>query len=332
MSEMAPITDADPTPEEMAQRVARFRRLVPTADYVDAGIPGCERTTYRVIGHRPDAPIAADGFHLNLVQCAPGKQAPLHNHLTEEVFLALGGTWEVFWGPEGRHALRLEPWDTISIPPGVSRGFRNVGEADAWLAGMAAGHDPGRINWPGPVRDAARAAGVELPEADPPPRRPKVDPGEVSLREVTADNVRAVVKLRVAPSQQGFVADNATSIAQAHFHADAWYRAIFVGDEPAGFVMISDHLQRPDPSGVPEHERDQLYLWRFMIDERHQGRGIGQAALEQVMAHGRTLGAYRWFVTSYVKGPGSPLPFYERLGFVATGEEDDGEWVLKRPL
>ncbi len=29
--------------------------------------------------------------------------------------------------------------------------------------GIAGGHGPGRINWPEPVRAAARAAGVELP-------------------------------------------------------------------------------------------------------------------------------------------------------------------------
>ncbi|MBX3635528.1 MAG: cupin domain-containing protein [Rubrivivax sp.] len=162
-ADTAPITDADPTVAEMEARVARFARLQPTADYVDALIPGCERTTYRVLGTAPDAPLQAEGFHLNLVHCAPGKSAPLHSHLTQEVFVALTGTWEVFWGPEGTRSLRLQPWDVISIPPGLSRGFRNVGSEAAWLMGMASGQDPGRIDWPEPVRAAARAAGVELP-------------------------------------------------------------------------------------------------------------------------------------------------------------------------
>jgi len=160
---MAPVTDANPTVEEMEARVARFRALRPTADYVDAGIPGCERTTWRVLGVPPDAPLAAEDFHLNLVQCDPGKAAPLHNHLTQEVFIPLSGEWEVFWGPGGERSLRLGPWDTISIPPGVSRGFRNVSAKPACLIGIASGRDPGRINWPLPVRAAARAAGVELP-------------------------------------------------------------------------------------------------------------------------------------------------------------------------
>jgi len=69
----------------------------------------------------------------------------------------------VFWGPEGERRIVLEPWDTISIPPGVSRGFRNIAAEASYLIGMASGRDPGNINWPAPVRAAALAAGVTLP-------------------------------------------------------------------------------------------------------------------------------------------------------------------------
>ena len=163
----AGITDMNPDVADMERRVARFSRLKPTDDYVDATLPGCERTTWRVIGVPPAAPLQAEGFHLNLVHCDPGKSAPLHNHLTQEVFFALSGRWEVFWGPQGERAVTLEQWDTITIPPGLSRGFRNVGESPAWLLGMASGQDPGMINWPESVRAAARAAGVSLPGCRP---------------------------------------------------------------------------------------------------------------------------------------------------------------------
>lgn len=159
----AAITEANPTVDEMQARVARFASLRPTDDYVDAAIPGFERTTYRVLGTTPGAPLAAEGFHLNLVRCEPGKAAPLHSHLTQEVFVALSGRWEVFWGPRGERHVTLEPWDTIEIPPGLSRGFRNVAAEASVLMGMASGRDPGRIDWPAAVRAAAQAAGVELP-------------------------------------------------------------------------------------------------------------------------------------------------------------------------
>ena len=64
MSEIAPITDANPSVEEMETMVARFRSLKPTEDYIDSGIPGCERTTLRVLGDQPQAPLAAEGFHM----------------------------------------------------------------------------------------------------------------------------------------------------------------------------------------------------------------------------------------------------------------------------
>jgi mannose-6-phosphate isomerase-like protein (cupin superfamily) len=163
MSETAPITDANPTVAEMEARVARFRALRPTNDYVDSAIPGCERLTYRVLGVQPEAPLAAEDFHMSIVRCEAGKAAPLHNHLTQEVFVALTGRWEVFWGPAGERSVVLEQWDSISIPPGVSRGFRNVAPEASYLMGMASGRDPGNINWPAQVRAAAQAVGVTLP-------------------------------------------------------------------------------------------------------------------------------------------------------------------------
>lgn len=163
MSPTAPITDANPSVAEMEARVARFRSLCETNDYVDAAIPGCERSTYRVLGTPPAAPLPAEGFHLNIVRCEPGKSAPLHNHLTQEVFVALSGRWEIFWGPTGERSVLLETWDTIAIPAGVSRGFRNVGSEPSYLMGMASGQDPGNINWPPQVRAAAAAVGISLP-------------------------------------------------------------------------------------------------------------------------------------------------------------------------
>ena len=162
MQNTAAITDANPTVAEMEACVARFARLRPTDDYADAALPGCERTTYRVLGTPPAAPLAAEHFHLNIVSCEPGKAAPLHSHLTQEVFVVLTGQWSVFWGPLGERHVVLEPWDTIAIPPGLSRGFRNVGTGTAYLLGMAGGIDPGHIDWPNQVRAAASAVGVEL--------------------------------------------------------------------------------------------------------------------------------------------------------------------------
>jgi len=148
----------------------------------------------------------------------------------------------------------------------------------------------------------------------------------VTLREITADTVRAICLLKAEP--EGFVAPNAVSIAQAYFHREAWFRAVYAGDEPVGFVMLSDSSLLPEPPAQLE-----VALWRFMIDARHKRRGHGRAALALVIEHvRRTHPALRRLALSCVPGPGTPRPFYESMGFVATGEVDDGEEVMELSL
>ena len=153
------------------------------------------------------------------------------------------------------------------------------------------------------------------------------EPMAVSLREITADSVRQITALAVAPEQQRFVASNAVSLAEALFNEEAWYRAIFLGDTPAGFVMLYDESLR----SVPPAEL-QIGLWRFMIDRSFQGQGIGAAALEQVIAHVRSKNLFTSLEVSYVPGPGCAERFYLRAGFQHTGRVDNGEIVLELPL
>ena len=75
--------------------------------------------------------------------------------------------------------------------------------------------------------------------------------GVVSLREVTADTVRAICKLEVGPEQQGLVAPNAVSIAQAYFEPAAWFRAVYAGDTPVGFAMLYDPTRTREPESGP---------------------------------------------------------------------------------
>jgi diamine N-acetyltransferase len=143
----------------------------------------------------------------------------------------------------------------------------------------------------------------------------------VSLREVTGDTVRHIIRLKVKPDQTSFVADNATSIAQAHFEPKAWFRAIYADETPVGFVMLFD-----DPEG-PEY-----YLWRLMIDGRYQHLGYGRRAMQQLIDYVRSRPNATELLTSYVPGEGSPEPFYTSLGFANTGEVDDGENVMRLVL
>ncbi len=145
---------------------------------------------------------------------------------------------------------------------------------------------------------------------------------EVTFREVTKETLREILLLKVSPEQEDFVAPNEISIAEAYFSPDvAWFRAIYHGETPVGFVMLEADEAKP-----------RYYLWRFMIDARYQRTGVGRRALELLFEHVRARPGAKELWTSIVPGEGSPGPFYERLGFVYTGEEDEGELVMRRGL
>lgn len=138
--------------------------------------------------------------------------------------------------------------------------------------------------------------------------------GVVSLREVDEGNVRTVIDLSVADDQTDFVAPNAVSLAEAFATTKVWVRAIYLDEEPVGFAMVSDDDEKP-----------RYYLWRFMVDARHQGRGIGRRAMELIHAHVRTRPGGDRMYLSYVPADGGPERFYRSLGYRDTGVVHEGE-------
>ena len=128
---------------------------------------------------------------------------------------------------------------------------------------------------------------------------------KITLREVTADTVRAICNLATTDEQRAFVAPNAVSIAQAHFSEHAWFRGIYADDDPVGFVMIDD-----------QPEKSEYFLWRFMLDTRYQRMGFGRQAMALIIEHVKSRPNATVFLTSIHQAEGGPQKFYEKLGFV----------------
>ena len=150
----------------------------------------------------------------------------------------------------------------------------------------------------------------------------------ITLREITATTVRAVTNLRVAPEQEGYVASNAVSIAQAYFAQDAWLRSIHAGQGLIGFAMLRDGTLLP-----PEDAKPELSLWRFMVAREYQNRGYGREALSLLVSHARSRPGVTSIETSYVVGPHGPKDFYLTFGFRHTGEvKASGEVCLTLDL
>lgn len=148
-----------PSPAEMRRGLGRFaevrsteelyRSMLP-ATVTDAILPLAMPQKLHVVlapeqkgrkadpacGHGPDDLVAM------IAACDPGVGPPLHaHHLTHEIFFVARGRFRVEWGDQGEHALDLEEFDTLCVPPGCNRRFVNLAEHAGVMFAVALGHD-----------------------------------------------------------------------------------------------------------------------------------------------------------------------------------------------
>jgi quercetin dioxygenase-like cupin family protein len=141
--------------DEMQQRIVRFAdvktRGVPLM-FIDSILPRHYRMNYAIIGDTASEntdfqPILTQphGFQIGMVNAPPGCGPAYHTHDYVELFFVLTGRWRYYWGndpsapPDGEAF--LDPWDTISLPSGLWRGFENVSDKPAWLFAVLEPHD-----------------------------------------------------------------------------------------------------------------------------------------------------------------------------------------------
>ena len=144
----------------------------------------------------------------------------------------------------------------------------------------------------------------------------------VKLEEITPQNFRECINLKVADGQEKFVAANLMSIAQAKIYPTANPFAVCAGDEMVGFVMY----------GFDTDDK-RFYLVRLMIDEKHQGKGYGKAATLRVIERMKQIEDCREIYLSFVPENVGAEKLYQSVGFERTGEiSESGEIVMRFDL
>ncbi len=109
---------------------------------------------------------------------------------------------------------------------------------------------------------------------------------------------------------------NGYSLLQAAYQPERYPLAVYAGEEMVGFLM-----DPPDPDDA------EWWIYRRMIDQRHQGRGYGREAMEQVIERIRRLPGCRRIFLGYEPENRAAEQLYARLGFRKTGEMRGGETV-----
>lgn len=159
----------------------------------------------------------------------------------------------------------------------------------------------------------------------------------MELRKVDENNIWELIKLKVADNQTSFVATNTQSILEAYVTVTSGGVALPFGlyedGVPVGFVMFG-YCERAE-EGEPAYVAESYSLWRFMIDERYQRRGLGKKALQAALDYLRDAApcgrAPRCWL-SYEPENSTAAALYRAFGFRETGDVCEGEVMALREL
>lgn len=142
----------------------------------------------------------------------------------------------------------------------------------------------------------------------------------INLKEITKDNVVKASFLTTNTNgeitlNEQFVASNVISIAQSKYMPAMETKAIYEDEEMVGFVMY----------GIDE---DELWIMRYMIDYRHQGKGFGKLALGLIIDE-----IWKSYTEQQIKISIEPdniiaKKLYESFGFKDTNIFEEGELVM----
>ena len=135
----------------------------------------------------------------------------------------------------------------------------------------------------------------------------------VTLRDITGDNYFQVLDLKISPEQEAakFVAPVVRSLADAWYYREegiTYPKAIYAKEDLVGFIMYD-----LDP------ESQQVFIWRFLIDQRYQGKGYGRQTIEAVVEMAKEQAQITKVVADYVDGNEPMKKILLDLGFEETG-------------
>ena len=165
----------------------------------------------------------------------------------------------------------------------------------------------------------------------------------IYLDKISWDNYQKVIKLRVAKEQENFVASNRNSLIHAFIESSSgtpvYAFAIMNGKTVVGFIQLMygtswTGYEREDWLGsdlYKEYEgKPYYYIWRFMVDKKHQHRGYGREAFRQALEFIKTFpnGKADYVLLSYEPSNDRGREFYSSFGFEEAFKEylhDDDE-------
>jgi diamine N-acetyltransferase len=112
------------------------------------------------------------------------------------------------------------------------------------------------------------------------------------------------------PEQTAFICSEST-IQQALTQSNCIGFYAYEGQTPFGFALLR------------EFETSKFFLWDYIIDKNHQGKGYGKKFLMMLLVLLRNDYSARMITTTYIYGNEIAKNLYERIGFIETDVVDE---------
>ncbi len=155
----------------------------------------------------------------------------------------------------------------------------------------------------------------------------------IKFEKITENNLSTCVALNPGEANKDFVAPNVRSLAIAYVNQDNGVctpmpYAIYKDEVMVGFIMMS-FLGKDQDNDVEEDTYD---IWRFMVDEKYQGKGYGREALMKAIELIKSFphGHANQIILSCASGNKAGNSLYKSVGFKPNGNayEDQIEMAL----
>ncbi|MFQ3548943.1 MAG: GNAT family N-acetyltransferase [Armatimonadota bacterium] len=139
---------------------------------------------------------------------------------------------------------------------------------------------------------------------------------KVTLHEVNKENWSKILDLSLKLDQGGIAVPQMFAVGDSDQEPTITAMVICDGDETIGFLMYG-----LDP------DDGKYWIYRLLIDEDHQGKGYGRAAMEQVINHIKETTDVDEIKLGYRPDNIPAAHLSGSLGFVPTGEMFQGEII-----
>ncbi|HHP0970900.1 TPA: GNAT family N-acetyltransferase [Bacillus anthracis] len=146
---------------------------------------------------------------------------------------------------------------------------------------------------------------------------------KIYLKAIDKNNWEETIKLSVKEEQQTFIASNLYSIAEVQFLDNFYAKGIYLEEKMVGFTMFGI-----DP------EDNNYWIYRLMIDENFQGKGIGKQAIYLVIDEIRrnNNANFSRIMIGYAPENLTAKFAYKKAGFIETELSSWGEQLAKYSL